>query len=149
MFFKINKIFLTLFCLTVYPLLFAQEQGKIIDQVLAVVGGHIILESDIEAQYMQYRMQEEITGSSSTVKCEMLESMLYQKLLLNQAELDSVEVTDSQVEATWTRGSGTILDYLVPLKNLKNTIKKPLKNLRMNSGSRLKSYCWLKVFRKK
>lgn len=100
MFFKINKIFLTFFCLTVYPLLFAQEQGKIIDQVLAVVGGHIILESDIEAQYMQYRMQEEVTGSSTTVKCEMLESMLYQKLLLNQAELDSVEVTEAQVEAT-------------------------------------------------
>jgi hypothetical protein len=53
MFFKINKIFLTLFCLAVYPLLFAQEQGKVIDQVIAVVGGHIILESDIEAQYMQ------------------------------------------------------------------------------------------------
>jgi peptidyl-prolyl cis-trans isomerase SurA len=100
MFFKIKKVFLTLFCLTVYPLIFAQEQGKVIDQVIAVVGGHIILESDIEAQYMQYRMQEGITGSSSTVKCSMLETMLFQKLLLNQAELDSVEVTDSQVEAT-------------------------------------------------
>jgi peptidyl-prolyl cis-trans isomerase SurA len=81
----------------------SQEQGKIIDQVIAVVGGHIILESDIEAQYMQYRMQEGITGASSEIKCSMLESMLYQKLLLNQAEIDSVEVSDSQVEAEMDR----------------------------------------------
>lgn len=103
MFYKINKIFLTLLFFTSYPIIYAQEQGKIIDQVVAVVGGYIILESDIEAQYMQYRMQEGITGSSSTIKCSMLESMLYQKLLLNQAELDSIEVTDSQVESEMDR----------------------------------------------
>jgi peptidyl-prolyl cis-trans isomerase SurA len=103
MIFKIRKVLLTLFCFAVYPLLFSQEQGKVIDQVIAVVGAHIILESDIEAQYMQYRMQEGITGSSSSVKCLMFEEMLYQKLLLNQAELDSVEVSDSQVEAEMDR----------------------------------------------
>jgi peptidyl-prolyl cis-trans isomerase SurA len=100
---KMNKIFLSLLCFISYLSISAQEQGKVIDQVIAVVGGHIILESDVEAQYMQYRMQEGITGSSSTVKCSILESMLYQKLLLNQAELDSIEVTESQVEAEMDR----------------------------------------------
>jgi peptidyl-prolyl cis-trans isomerase SurA len=120
---RLNKVILILVCFSFYSLLFAQDEGKIIDQiidegkiidqvidegkiidqVIAVVGGHIILESDVEAQYMQYRMQEGITGSSSTVKCSMLETMLYQKLLLNQAELDSVEVSDSQVEAEMDR----------------------------------------------
>ena len=101
----IKKYILVTLLLIASGRIFSQEQvqGKIIDQVIAVVGGHIILESDIEAQYLQYRMQEGITGSSSTVKCSMLESMLYQKLLLNQAELDSVEVSDSQVEAEMDR----------------------------------------------
>lgn len=101
----IKKYILVTLLLIASGRIFSQEpgQGKIIDQVIAVVGGHIILESDIEAQYLQYRMQEGITGSSSTVKCSMLESMLFQKLLLNQAELDSVEVSDSQVEAEMDR----------------------------------------------
>lgn len=101
----IKKYILVTLLLIASARIFSQEegQGKIIDQVIAVVGGHIILESDIEAQYLQYRMQEGIIGSSSTVKCSMLESMLFQKLLLNQAELDSVEVSDSQVEAEMDR----------------------------------------------
>jgi len=97
------KILLTLVFIPVSLSLVSQEQGKVIDQVIAVVGGHIILESEIEAQYMQYRLQEGITESSSTVKCSMLESMLFQKLLLNQAELDSVVVSDAQVESEMDR----------------------------------------------
>ena len=82
-----------------------QETGKIIDQVIAVVGGNIILESEVEAQYMQYKMQGELSsnGNSAEIKCSLLETMLYQKLLLNQAELDSVEVSDAQVEAEMDR----------------------------------------------
>lgn len=83
--------------------IYAQENRKILDQVIAVVGSHIILESEIEAQYMQYRMQEDISGSSSSVKCSMLEMMLFQKLLINQAEIDSIEVSEDQVEAEMDR----------------------------------------------
>lgn len=80
-----------------------EGEGIVIDQVIAVVGGNIILESDLEAQYLQYRMQEGIKGSESTMKCEILENMVYQKLLLNQAELDSVVVSDGQVESELDR----------------------------------------------
>lgn len=93
--------FITIFLLT--NLVLGQETGKIIDQVIAVVGGNIILESEVEAQYMQYKMQEGITSDGPEVKCSLLETMLYQKLLLNQAELDSVEVSDGQVEAEMDR----------------------------------------------
>ncbi len=80
-----------------------QEQGVIIDQIVAVVGANVILHSDVEAQYIQYRMQEGAKGSAKTIKCTILENMLYQKLLLNQAELDSVEVSDMQVEGEMDR----------------------------------------------
>lgn len=83
--------------------LFSQENGVVIDQVVAVVGGKIILQSEIELQYFQYRMQQGIKGSESGVKCSFLENMLFQKLLLNQAEIDSVEVTDAQVESELDR----------------------------------------------
>ena len=77
----------------------AQEE-LVIDQVVAVVGKNIILESDIENQYYQYRMQSGIIGSGTSVRCQMLENVLFQKLLLNQAELDSIEISDLQIEQT-------------------------------------------------
>ncbi len=75
-----------------------EAQPQVIDRVIAVVGTNAILESDVEAQYMQYRMQGMIEGTATEVKCQILENMLLEKLLLNQAALDSVEVTDNEVE---------------------------------------------------
>ncbi len=75
----------------------AYTQEEVIDEIVAVVGGNIILLSDIENQYMQYKMQGTIKGGSS-VRCQIFENLLFQKLLLNQAEIDSVVVTADQVE---------------------------------------------------
>lgn len=74
--------------------IFGQE--KIVDQVIGVVGNNIILTSDIETQYLQMRAQG--MTSQGDLKCEIFEDLLAQKLLLNQAILDSIEVTPSQVE---------------------------------------------------
>ena len=75
----------------------AQEE-VIIDQVVAVVGQNIILESDIENQYYQYRMQSGIIGGGSSVRCQILEGLLFEKLLLNQAEVDSIMISELEVE---------------------------------------------------
>jgi peptidyl-prolyl cis-trans isomerase SurA len=76
------------------------QQEKIIDQVVAVVGQNIILESDIENQYYQYRMQTGTISGAYSMRCQFLESLLFEKLLLNKAEIDSIEVTDSQIQQT-------------------------------------------------
>lgn len=77
----------------------AWSQEQVIDEVVAVVGANYVLQSDIEAQYIQFRMQGGITDARAT-RCQILEDILFQKLLLNQAELDSVQVTDEQIEQT-------------------------------------------------
>lgn len=71
-------------------------QRKIIDEVVAVVGDKRILYSDIEQSYLQQKAEGGKLDESS--KCSILENMLVQKLLLNQSEIDSLEVTDSQVD---------------------------------------------------
>lgn len=81
---------------------FSQEP-QVIDQVVAVVGKNVILQSDIENQYIQYRLQRGISGSAETIRCQILEDLLFQKLLLNQAEVDSVTVTDEQVNQEMER----------------------------------------------
>ncbi|MBN1650383.1 MAG: peptidylprolyl isomerase [Bacteroidales bacterium] len=75
-----------------------QKPQTILDEVVAVVGKNIILQSDVETQYLQYRMQGYIEGSSSTIKCDILKELVFQKLLLNQADIDSIVVSPVQVE---------------------------------------------------
>lgn len=75
-------------------------QSKVLDRVVAVVGDKIVLESDIEKQVIQYRQQGYF---GTNIKCEVIEDQLYQKLLLNQAELDSVEVGQGEVESELER----------------------------------------------
>jgi peptidyl-prolyl cis-trans isomerase SurA len=79
------------------------QEPMIIDQVVAVVGRNIILQSDVENQYIQYRLQRGISGTADEIRCQILEDLLFQKLMLNQAEVDSVTVTSVQVEMEMER----------------------------------------------
>jgi peptidyl-prolyl cis-trans isomerase SurA len=77
--------------------------GTTIDEVVAVVGKHFVLLSDIESQYLQMRMQGSIQGSEENAKCQILENLLFEKLLLHQAALDSIELTPEQVNSELDR----------------------------------------------
>lgn len=72
-------------------------QVKNIDRVVAVVGEQPILYSEIETQRFQFINNGQDLGSNA--HCIILEQMLFQKLLLTQADLDSVEVSDAQINA--------------------------------------------------
>jgi len=83
------------------------QTGGIIDQVAATVGNRIILKSDIETQYQQYIAQGNYPDS--TLKCRILDHLLFTRLLLHQAILDSVEVSDAEVKDKLDRN----LDYYI------------------------------------
>lgn len=73
-------------------------KGKVVDRVVAVVGNSVILQSDIANQYLNMRMQGQINGDKRSVECGILESQLYQKLMLAEAQFDSLKVDNAQVE---------------------------------------------------
>ena len=74
----------------------SMAQDKIIDQIVAIVGGNIILKSDIEN--MTIAQQAQGITSEGDMKCEILEDFLINKLLVAEAELDTlISVTPSQV----------------------------------------------------
>ncbi|MBN2681808.1 MAG: peptidylprolyl isomerase [Bacteroidales bacterium] len=92
-----GKLIICLFFAFSAAIIQAQPSGaKVIDNVVAIVGNNIILQSDIENQYMQLRAQGYF--SDGDLKCDILEEMLFQKLLLHQADLDSVEISNKDVE---------------------------------------------------
>ena len=93
-----NKIFLTVL-LPVFLItsILVSAQPRVIDKVVAVVGNKIILKSEIEEQYLQMEAQGLVSGKNQ--KCEIFEQVLFQKLLVVQAAIDSVEVTEKRVDA--------------------------------------------------
>lgn len=66
----------------------------LLDKVVAIVGKHPVLLSEVEMAY-----KEKLSEDSSASKCSVLEELMFQKLLLVQAEKDSVTVTDNEVDA--------------------------------------------------
>lgn len=75
----------------------AQEGKQVVDGIVAVVGQTIIKNSDVEQAYRQVRLRQGIENAH-VERCSLLESMLISKLLVHKGMVDSVEVTDEQVE---------------------------------------------------
>lgn len=75
----------------------AQAQKHTLDKIAGVVGSSIILQSDIELKYATYIAQG--MQPNPAVKCQILQSLLTQKLLAAQAVIDSIDVKDDEVDA--------------------------------------------------
>lgn len=74
----------------------AQNDKAVIDRVVATVGGEIILLSEVQEQFA-YSKKEQPTLPDE-FRCTVLQNLIVQKLLVNQAKLDSLEVKDEEVE---------------------------------------------------
>ncbi len=90
-----KNLITTIFVLFIILSTYAQDT-IMADKIIARVGDDIVLQSEIEEQYLQMVSQRMQTDKNT--KCEILESLLFHKLLLNQADLDSIFVTNSDVE---------------------------------------------------
>ena len=97
---------------------FSQE---IVDRVEAVVGSKIILHSDIEKQYVQYVAQG--GTETSNIRCTILDQLLLQKLMINQADIDSVTVADAQVEGELDRRMRYYVKQIGSEENLEEYFK--------------------------
>ncbi|MEY3369141.1 MAG: hypothetical protein RI973_2296 [Bacteroidota bacterium] len=92
-----------------FPSLFGQKE--VIEKVIAYVGTEVVLLSELEEQIA---LLSERQGGKlpPNARCIVLENLLTQKLLVNQAKLDSVEVTDEEVEAQLGARIDQILEYM-------------------------------------
>src|ERR1700749_3026502 len=85
-------LFLSLFLTITY----AQAQPRNLDKIAAVVGSSIVLKSDIELRYANALASG--MPPNESYKCEIVKNFITQKLLAQQAVIDSVSVTDDEVD---------------------------------------------------
>ncbi|HXH17585.1 MAG TPA: hypothetical protein VNJ07_00775, partial [Chitinophagales bacterium] len=79
----------------------AQQERTLVDRIDGIVGDKIILHSDVELQYQQMKLEGAET--SEDFKCAIFDQMLAQKMLVEQAELDSLTVNEDEVEGELDR----------------------------------------------
>lgn len=73
---------------------FAQET---LDKIVAVVDNEIILKSELEFQVNIFANQRGMDPSTPGLKEQILNSMIDEKLVYAQAELDSITITDEEI----------------------------------------------------
>ena len=78
-------------------ILLSQETGNVVDKIVAQIGNQIILMSDVESQKQQV-IQSGLDPLNINT-CEILEQLMANELLLDQALLDSISVSDELVDA--------------------------------------------------
>ncbi len=101
---------------------------KVIEQVVAVVGDEPILESEIETQVMQMKSQGYV--SETDLNCEILEELMFQKLLLKQAKQDSIEVGSSEVDNELDRRLSVFIRQLGSEQQLEEYYQKSVSEIK-------------------
>ena len=78
----------------------AQNDTFLVDKIVGVVGDKVVLFSDVELQYQQLKLEQDVPES---FKCEILNQLLSNKMYLEQALIDSIAVSDEEIESELDR----------------------------------------------
>jgi peptidyl-prolyl cis-trans isomerase SurA len=85
----------------------AEPKGTVIDKIIVKVDNYIVLKSDLENAYQGYLANGGTT--SEDARCNILNSLVVNKLMVAKAEIDSVVVTDAEVDQNTTQRMQVIL----------------------------------------
>jgi len=89
---KIKVLFISLLLVSG---VYAQQQ--VVDEIAAVVGNEIIMKSELDYQVKLTAAQQKVDPSTPGLEQQVLNQMIDEKLAYAQALLDSVEVSDEEV----------------------------------------------------
>ncbi|WP_423736917.1 peptidylprolyl isomerase [Chitinophaga caseinilytica] len=95
-----NKIVISSFgAMLLFQVAIAQQQKIVADKIVAKVGEKIILQSDIESALVDMQ-QQALEGQPlpPNANCAAIEQIIAQKILVLQAERDSLPISESDVE---------------------------------------------------
>lgn len=116
MFFFINNIMLS---------------QQLLESVAGIVGNEVIFLSDVEGAVAQQKSQGD-RSSVEVLRCKIFESLLVQKLFLDQARIDSIEVKESSVESELNMTLNNYIRMIGSEKALEDYFKKSMIEIRMD-----------------
>lgn len=106
----------------------ATPTGTVVDEVIWVVGDEAILMSDVEA--MRIQGQQEGLHWSGDPDCSIPEQIAVQKLYLNQAIIDSIQVTDAEIAQAVEQYLDNMINAIGSREKLEEYHKKNISQIR-------------------
>lgn len=118
-----SLMILTLFCLSA-----VSAQDNIIDEIVWVVGDEPILRSEVEAKRLEAQSQG--VKFSGDPYCVIPELLAIDKLYLQQADLDSIVVSDNDVMSSVDQRINYVIKQAGSKEKLEEYFGKPLSKIR-------------------
>ena len=120
-----KKLLVLLLFILTNNLLFSQT----IDKIEAIIGSEILLTSDIENQYNQILSQGII--QTNNIKCDILDELLYQNLLIHHAKIDStIEINEDEVNQEVNKRITFFESQLGSLNKVEEYFKRSIDNMK-------------------
>lgn len=131
-----HKYYLLVLCFAtiIKANLFAQPVQ--IDKIVAIVGDKPILLSEVETQTAQFASQTNVAPEE--LRCNVLEELIVAKLLLNQAEKDSVDVNDAQVDMELNKKIRYFVSQIGSIEKLEAYLGKSILQIKEDFRDRIK-----------
>jgi len=134
----INKLFFAVLCMAAFSGATAQEiikdstdvaentttstKREKIDGIVATVGDHIILDSDIDKTYLE--MSSQGNSVDDIPRCQVLGMLMEDKLYAHHAVQDSIVVSDAEVKDRLDRQMSYMVEQLKSVDNVVKYFKK-------------------------
>ncbi len=123
------KFISVLACILGFLPLQAQKKGTVVDQIVAMVGDEVILQSELQYEIGRATAENKISLDGN-IEAQVIESMLMSKLLKEQAVLDSIDTTPEEVERQLDQRIGQYLKYAGSEEKLEQYFKKSKAEIR-------------------
>lgn len=123
-----KKVIITLLAFAAFGAMASAQRYNYVDKTVAVVGNEATTISDLESEVKN--MSAQGMSSDKNVRCEVLESILENKLFLMQARVDSLTVNQDMVEGSLSQQLDRVMTYLGGEDNVVEYFGKPLYRLR-------------------
>ncbi len=106
-----------------------EDQGFVVDKIIGKVDNYIVLKSELDRAYLEY-VSNGGQGGDQT-RCQYMALLIRNKLMMAKAEIDSVVVSDDEVDANTERRMGIILaQYQGSAEELENKFGKSLEQIK-------------------
>ncbi|GAB3699105.1 peptidylprolyl isomerase [Spirosoma flavus] len=113
---------------------FGQGQGISLNKIIAKVDNYYVLRSDLEEAYQSYVGQNQTPPQ----KCQILESLVINKMMLAKAEIDSVVVDDKIVDLELDQRMQYMIQQFGSEKNIVEAYGKSLEMLKSELRTQVK-----------
>lgn len=111
-------------------------QNFVLDKIVGKVDNHILLKSEVDMAYLQAVSSGQ--RANLNLRCDILQSLIINKLLMAKADIDSVTVEDKQIEDQLNRRMQYFISQVGSEKKLEEYFNKSIIQLKNDLRPQIK-----------